>query len=448
MAEGQHGLGLVPGDVDVAEVSQQVRRICESALLRNSPVLQSFLRFVTDRAMRGHEAEISEYSIATEVFARNAGFDASADTIVRTQAYRLRSKLQQYYETVGHGDPVLIDIPKGHYVPVFRPNEPAAAATAEVTVERLPRPATGASWKMPAVVAGSIAIFALGWVAGVRTRTPVVSSAAAHPAPDPVEAFWLSFLEKDRQPIVAYTNGQFLGTESGDLLRFNGGAVADRGTIVRNPAQAGKRTGSPLYYEDDYTGVGEVQAAVAISHALSGLTGRLPFKRSRLVTAYDLHNHNVIFLGSPAVNAILYDLPQPKDFVFRSAAAFPFLWRSHFDNLQPAAGESASYALERDPSTGVLRADYASITLLPGIAPGRKILVLAGLTTSGTEAAAESLTSRHGVLELAGKLGVQNPADPKKWPEAFQSLLRAELSRGLDVIQSKPVAARVIKARE
>jgi hypothetical protein len=70
---------------------------------------------------------------------------------------------------------------------------------------------------------------------------------------------------------------------------------------------------------------------------------------------------------------------------------------------------------------------------------------VAGLSTSGTEGAAETVTTLRGVLELAVKLGVVNPYNPEKWPEAFQSLLRVELSRGLDVIQSHTVASRVTK---
>src|SRR4029077_16727390 len=111
--------------------------------------------------------------------------------------------------------------------------------------------------------------------------------------------FWASFLETDRQPIVAFTNGQLLGTETGDLLRFPGAPVADRGTIMENPS--GVKPGGLLYYQDDYTGIGEVLAAVAIANALAPHTGPLVFKRSRLVTTYDLQPHNVIFLGSSAV---------------------------------------------------------------------------------------------------------------------------------------------------
>ena len=67
--------------------------------------------------VEGQTGKITEHAIATEVFGRPADFDASSDTIVRTQAFRLREKLKKYYQTEGAADPITIDIPKGHYVP-------------------------------------------------------------------------------------------------------------------------------------------------------------------------------------------------------------------------------------------------------------------------------------------------------------------------------------------
>ena len=44
------------------------------------------------------------------------------DSIVRSEARRLRNKLKEYYESVGKNDPVLIYYRLGSYAPVFRPN--------------------------------------------------------------------------------------------------------------------------------------------------------------------------------------------------------------------------------------------------------------------------------------------------------------------------------------
>ncbi len=63
---------------------------------------------------------VKEYLIGTEVYERKPSFHPSEDSIVRTEAHRLRNKLKKYYESVGKGDPVVIYYRPGSYVPVFR----------------------------------------------------------------------------------------------------------------------------------------------------------------------------------------------------------------------------------------------------------------------------------------------------------------------------------------
>ena len=102
-----------------SEIEAQVQRILQSPQFRNAAVLQSFLSFITARTIMGDLDSITEHGIAAEVFARGSTFDSSIDTIVRTQAYRLRLRLRDYYSTDGKFDPILIEVPKGHYVPLF-----------------------------------------------------------------------------------------------------------------------------------------------------------------------------------------------------------------------------------------------------------------------------------------------------------------------------------------
>lgn len=70
-------------------------------------------------ALAGRAERIKAYSIATEVFGRDASFDPQSDPIVRVEAGHLRRALEQYYVGAGRQDPVEITIPKGAYVPVF-----------------------------------------------------------------------------------------------------------------------------------------------------------------------------------------------------------------------------------------------------------------------------------------------------------------------------------------
>jgi len=84
---------------------------------------------VVERSIAGESEQIKEYSIGVDVFGRNADYDPRLDSIVRVEARRLRSKLDEYYASDGRADDVIISIRRGTYVPAFerRKAEPAAA---------------------------------------------------------------------------------------------------------------------------------------------------------------------------------------------------------------------------------------------------------------------------------------------------------------------------------
>ena len=102
------------------EVRNQLDKILASQTFRRSQRLNRFLRFVVGHVLAGKSAEIKEYAIGRDVFDRGDSYDPAADSIVRVEARRLRSKLREYYDKFGSTDPVLIGVYPGTYVPVFR----------------------------------------------------------------------------------------------------------------------------------------------------------------------------------------------------------------------------------------------------------------------------------------------------------------------------------------
>ncbi len=72
----------------------------------------------------GRESELKESAIGVEVFGRTPVYDPKVDSIVRTEAVRLRARLSKYYATDGRNDPLVIDLPKGAYVPRFQKIDP------------------------------------------------------------------------------------------------------------------------------------------------------------------------------------------------------------------------------------------------------------------------------------------------------------------------------------
>ncbi|MDB5537496.1 MAG: hypothetical protein JWQ65_2371 [Devosia sp.] len=87
--------------------------------IARSPQLGRFLDYIVRQTLDGDEQAIKAYSIAVDVFGRGADFDPQVDPIVRVQARRLRSLLEQYYASAGIADPVRITLPVGRYVPMF-----------------------------------------------------------------------------------------------------------------------------------------------------------------------------------------------------------------------------------------------------------------------------------------------------------------------------------------
>jgi hypothetical protein len=107
------------GDSNAAAVRRQLERTLASAKFARNERLSRFLRFVVERHLEGRDDELKESLIAVEVFG-NRDYDPRQDSTVRTEAGRLRARLAEYYVGEGSGDPVIIDLPKGGYVPVVR----------------------------------------------------------------------------------------------------------------------------------------------------------------------------------------------------------------------------------------------------------------------------------------------------------------------------------------
>ncbi|HEY1214558.1 MAG TPA: tetratricopeptide repeat protein, partial [Bryobacteraceae bacterium] len=81
------------------------------------------LEFTVEHAIGSPQGSLKEIVIGNELYAANGEFDPRLSAVVRVDATRLRNKLREYYDTEGSKDPLLIDLPKGTYTPVFRSGE-------------------------------------------------------------------------------------------------------------------------------------------------------------------------------------------------------------------------------------------------------------------------------------------------------------------------------------
>jgi TolB-like protein/tetratricopeptide (TPR) repeat protein len=99
-----------------------------------------------EQEIAGHGEELKEYVLAIDVFRKDGSFDPRVDTVVRTEARRLRQKLTEYYQSEGRNDAVEIILPKGSYRAVFQARPEVRSPS--------PRPKTrhdSLRWSTPAI---------------------------------------------------------------------------------------------------------------------------------------------------------------------------------------------------------------------------------------------------------------------------------------------------------
>lgn len=113
----------VAQDLSPEAVQSEVERILASDKFARSKRLRSLLRFTVNQTLQGHADTLKEYVIGTEVLKKPDTYDPRRDSLVRVLASRLRVKLKEYYNDGGSDDPLVIEFPKGKYVPRFQRRE-------------------------------------------------------------------------------------------------------------------------------------------------------------------------------------------------------------------------------------------------------------------------------------------------------------------------------------
>lgn len=102
-----------------AAILEELAKVLSSALFRGSNRSSKLLRFLVEQTLNGQQSRLKEYAVGTAALGRARSFDPRTDPIVRTEASRLRSRLDNYYRTEGQDDLLVIVLPKGRYVPRF-----------------------------------------------------------------------------------------------------------------------------------------------------------------------------------------------------------------------------------------------------------------------------------------------------------------------------------------
>src|SRR5262245_66213614 len=107
-------------EVESEAARTQLERVLSSSGFARNERLSRFLRFLVERHLEGKDEELKESVIGVEIFGRAPDYNPKRDAIVRTEAGRLRARLAEYYAGEGSNDELVIELPKGGYVPAFR----------------------------------------------------------------------------------------------------------------------------------------------------------------------------------------------------------------------------------------------------------------------------------------------------------------------------------------
>ena len=389
-----------------------VLRIADSPHLKHSARLCQFLLYVSACAIRGAPEEATEQQIGIRVFGRPPGYNSSEDSIVRTHARLLRQKLDSYFAEEGVAEEIVVEVPKGHYLPTFHTRE--ALARAPVPVRQADEPAIPASstqsssrahrlkpvtWLVCAALVISGLLYWRPWTRPDPQRTAV-------------EEFWHPFLTGE-EPLVIFSNALFTG-DSTHGLRY---------APSEHPGQA---EDGPFVYT--YTGIGELAAVYNLTRLFDQHHATFVLKRSLLVTWDEAKLRNLIFIGSRAENPSLRVLPETTDFTMVASPDSAGVVNHH-----PKPGEPPVYSRPEHPLTR----DYAILALLPGVQPGKYILIFSGLTTFGTQAAADFVCQPQAASELMKQI-----TGPNSELRPFEAVLETTIGGGVP-LETRLVTIRV-----
>lgn len=371
-------------------------RVANSRLFSNCHALRAFLLYIGEHAIAGRFEEIKEQQIGSRVFGRKLDYDPAADNIVRVRARQLRQRLNDYFETEGRDEPVVISIPKGHYIPVFQTRHSDIETATEFqkldpldfTQEKpLPRrngiPSRYALW-------GALAVLLAAAITGAVLETkqsPKVLSES--PGPDPVtNALWAQLFSPSGPDLsVISADAGFALWQDISGRNLNLGDYLSRSWYAKDEAGDVKMREIAIRR---FTSPADLDLSARITDLAHSYHSHAKVRFARNVDIHELRSGNLVLLGSRRSN------PWVELFEPRMNFVLEFDRDRHgpaFRNRSPRPGEPKMVALDSSLSVqgpeSKLIESYAVASLLPGLTDHGNVLILEGLSMEGTEAAGE-----------------------------------------------------------
>lgn len=436
-------------------IRAELARIVASELFRSSQVLRNLLTYIVEARLTDASDSLKEYTLATQVLNQPATFDPRVNNVVRVHAHRLRQRLHDYYGQEGNANVLIVDLPKGGYVPHFiaasdnarsesntkQETEGASVSQAEASAEAMlaaspERLSRIRPWHLAiAGLAGVGLGLAFAWILfGMRGQD---SRGAASATTRQLGAFWGPIWNNHSPTTIAIANRTFLMGGGGAYIPYTGPQTGLPGEYMADKAALSPYANRKLLnaagrvqFNDAITGIGEAEAAFILGKAFSRVGRSATIRRGRLLQMHDIQNGNVIFLGAPVGQPLLESL----------LGSFEFQIGGSGIQKVKLHKVDRRYIPQRDPKSGALLDDYGLIAVLPGETQGNMIVVLAGDWTYGTLAAAEFVTEPAGIAALLAYPGL---AKSGHLPPYFEAVVRVELVQG-QLGQIQLIAAQAV----
>jgi hypothetical protein len=414
-----------------------VDRVANSAVFQRSPRLREFLLYVADCTINERLEGVREQQIAENVFNRKPDYNPGQDNIVRVEARSLRKRLDAYFAAEGKDEPIILSMPKGSYSICFEARPPEFETVAPVEIPApgdpaIPIPSGRSPWLVGvwwAIIVALAGLVAVQWQSN-RPGKGVLRSAPAAILP------FSGLIEDTKDTYIVTSDSSLVLIQ--DLRRRQ---ISLDDYITRRYVGETTGPGSDPVRQDlirtlvkrRYTNAAETAIAGRIIQRYSGVSQRILLRSGHGVQLSDFKNHNVILLGSPSSN--------PWARLFSETLNFQFDWdqvrRGLFRNRSPRAGEQAVYSMKTN--AGETGEAYAVVAFVPNVNGEGHVLLIAGTTAEGTEAAGEFITDDTRVSAALKAIGI-DPAGP---PRHFEILLEAKAIAG-SASQSTILASRLI----
>ena len=366
-----------------AAIREQLQRLLTHPLFANSRRYPALLAYTVEETLKGNATELKERSIGMEVFGRAPTYDANADPVVRITAGEVRKRLSLYYYDSSHTGELVIELPLGSYVPVFRQPEPIgepasdvpeiAATALEPSGTPLIRPLAAAA---PArrsrfrwLVAGVLVV--AGCAAGVFVGMNMHQAPPLDP-PTNIDRFW--------GPYTASSNPTtFCLGEPAKNIDMD--SINSFEAPVTSPTEPQK-----LYVRLHLSGNLALADVITLTRTAAALEAR--HKAFRVVPASEasfaqLREGPIVLIGA-FDNIWTLRVTQKLRFGFESKDGVALI-------VDRKSQKTTTWATAWDLPYQKLSRDYAIVARIHDSTTGQPVIIAAGISEEGTEAAGEIL---------------------------------------------------------